>query len=827
MAGTRLLPPHLATRVHAPGGEAGPSPRPGSYVLYWMRTAARGHDNPALDVARSMSRELGIPFFVYHGLSERYPYASDRHHRFILEGARDVEAEFARQGIGYAFHLERPGQRGAHLRLLAHDAALLVTEDMPVTPLSTWTGKLAEEVPLWAVDTACLAPMRLVPPDRTHRAFRFREAVRDGQRRWLHEPWPALDPGPSTEAFLPRLPFQPLRLAGADLSGLIATCRIDHSVGPIPHTPGGSRAGYARWAAFREVGLERYADQRNDPLKPGVSRMSAYLHYGHVSPFRIAREAAVVGGRGATKYLDELLIWREMAYGFCAHHPNHATVAGIPEWARSTLRQHEADPRDPLSWERMARGRTGDSLWDAAQRSLLIHGELHNNARMTWGKAILGWTRTMEDALDRMVDLNHRYALDGRDPASYGGLLWCLGQFDRPFSPEQPVFGAVRSRSTGGHARRLDVAEYGERTARPAWENRPRVAVVGAGLSGLMSARILADHGLEVTVFDKGRRPGGRANTREHGAHRFDHGAQFFTIRDPRLRPYLNSWIQEGVVAEWKGRLARIRGGVLETAKPDPRYVGDPGMIRLAEHLGGGARVESGRRIESARRGGTGWVLTDADGNQSGEFDWVLVAVPAPQAVALLEEVPRLRESAASVEMAPCWAGLFAFSDPLPLPFDGAFVEGGPISWLARDGSKPGRAPGERWVVHATPGWTRAHLGLERDVAAEEILAAFRAWSEGSLGLGDALPTPTFQRAHRWGYALATEPLLDGCLVDADAGIGVCGDWCLGGRVEGALLSGAALAGRILGQASADPGNPLGDSGQGRSGPIQWELALP
>ena len=130
-----------------------------------------------------------------------------------------------------------------------------------------------------------------------------------------------------------------------------------------------------------------------------------------------------------------------------------------------------------------------------------MHGELHNNVRMTWGKAILGWTRTAEEALARMVDLNHRYALDGRDPASYGGILWCLGQFDRPFTPERSVFGTVRSRSTTHHARRLDVSQYRRRVHQPAWRDGPDVAVVGAGLSGLMAARVLTGHGLRVTVF--------------------------------------------------------------------------------------------------------------------------------------------------------------------------------------------------------------------------------------------------------------------------------------------------------------------------------------
>ncbi|MEJ2541447.1 MAG: FAD-dependent oxidoreductase, partial [Gemmatimonadota bacterium] len=671
------LSPALASRIHrvAPGAEGVASPDgAGEFVLYWMRTAVRAHDNPALEVALAEGRRMGLPVFVYHALSERYPYASDRHHRFILEGARDVAREMAERRIGYGFHLERPEHRGPHLVTLARRAGRVVTEDMPVAPLDRWTRKLARRSgrEVWAVDSACLVPMRTVDRAATTRAFRFRKATRHAREVALRDGAPApVDSGVgapgavagvATEPGIPfvpaGLPFEPVSLPDADLAALIAACEIDHGVGPVPHTSGGSVAGYARWEAFRDQGLARYAGTRNNPLVPGVSRMSAYLHYGHVSPWRIAREAAAVGGKGGEKYLDELLVWRELAYAFCAHRPGHDTVAALPDWARQTLAVHEDDPRERLSWETLARAETGDALWDAAQRSLLVHGELHNNVRMTWGKALLGWTRDAGEALERLVDLNHRFALDGRDPASFGGILWCLGQFDRPFTPERPVLGTVRSRSTETHARRLDVDEYRRRVEQPAWPGAPRVAVVGGGLSGLMAARTLRDHGLDVTVFDKGRRPGGRASTREHGATRFDHGAQYFTIRDRRMRPLLESWLQDGVVAEWPGRLVRYRDGRVESAREGARYVGVPGMIDLASHLSRELDVRRGVRVGSVERpegwrdevppsagGGPGngrnaaseragrWLLRDESGGNLGRFDEVVVALPPPQAV--------------------------------------------------------------------------------------------------------------------------------------------------------------------------------------------------
>ena len=471
----------------------------GAFVLYWMRTAVRAHENPALDVALESAERLGLPICVYHGLSERYRYASDRHHRFILEGARDVQAEMAQRGIGYLFHLERPGQRGPVLVELARQAAFVVTEEMPVEPLRRWTAALIEAIdtPVWTVDTACLASM--TTSTRLHeRAFKFRSAMQRSWNERIDQPWlEAPVPGPVYAP--PNLPFEPLDLQRADLAALISSCEIDHSIAPVPHTPGGAVAGYRRWDHFRVRGLKAYARKRNDPLSGGVSRMSAYLHYGHVAPRRLAREAAETGGPGAEKFLDELLVWRELSYHWCYQKAEQASTRALPDWAQETLQDHRADARDWIDADRLSRGATGDRLWDACQHSLRVHGELHNNVRMTWGKAIPLWSHDGQQALDRLIGLNHRYALDGRDPNSYGGLLWCLGLFDRPFTPEVPILGTIRPRSTQGHARRLDVDTYGRQMRQATVQPAPIAVVHGGGFAGLFAARTMLDHGWQVT----------------------------------------------------------------------------------------------------------------------------------------------------------------------------------------------------------------------------------------------------------------------------------------------------------------------------------------
>ena len=450
------LPETLRERVRVV--TTAPVATDGEFVLYWMRSAVRADENPALDVAISAANELGLSVLVYHALDDRHLYASDRHHTFVLEGARDVQAALARRGIGYAFHLSRPGHCGPHLKTVSARAALIVTEDMPVAPLRGWTEALARQttVPILAVDTACVVPMQLVGKPY-ERAFAFRNATKRLYEERVSRTTASIEPK-ITAGIPDQLPFEPVNLQTAEIPELVSQCEIDHSIGPVPHTVGGSVAGYERWEAFKANGLTGYAKLRNNPLADGVSRMSPYLHYGMVSPMRIARETAGLDGDGPEKFLDELLIWRELAYTFCYYREDHGNISALPPWALATLSQHAIDPRPALfSWEALARGRTGDALWDAAQRSLLVHGELHNNVRMTWGKAILNWTRDAETALATLIDLNHRYALDGRDPASYGGILWCLGQFDRPFDPPRPIFGTVRWRCTTEHAKRLDT----------------------------------------------------------------------------------------------------------------------------------------------------------------------------------------------------------------------------------------------------------------------------------------------------------------------------------------------------------------------------------
>jgi photolyase PhrII len=790
----KWLPIHLSERIRVVKNASIRPER--EFVLYWMHHAVRSHENPALDIALGIAARTELPVLVYQGLSGRHPYNSDRHHTFIMEGARELQQSLKARGIAYVFNLGRRPTEPSPLKKLARRAAAVITEDFPAPPFPKWTRKLASgmDTAVWAVDCACLIPMRLITRPFA-RAYEFRHYTQKEYERRLTQSWQ--DAAVVSDVFKGECGFEAIDLASVELADLCAQCEIDHTVPPVAHTPGGSSAGYARWSDFKRWALKDYGRLRNDAalvFPRGVSRLSAYLHHGHVSPFRIAREAACVHSVGCDKFLEELLVWRELAHNFCFHQQRPETLDGLPRWARETLRHHQNDIREAVySWETLFRGRTSDALWDAAQKSLLVHGELHNNVRMTWGKAFLNWTRDPQEALDLMIDLNHRLALDGSDANSYGGLLWCLGLFDRPFKPERPVIGMLRPRYTKDHAQRLDMPAYIAKVKGPVTGEPLKIAVVGAGVSGLFAARALMDHGHQVQVFERNGMPGGRTATITGPNLAFDTGTQYFTVRDDRFARYVRSWEADGIVERWEGKVVIAKAGSLadENRKPE-RWVGVPSMVVVPEHLSTGISVQFNTAIVSTRRNKGRWQLTDDLQNVYGLYDVLIVAVPPPGARGLVETSPLLCARLAGIEMLPCLAMMASFEGPLDVPFDAAFIHDSRLKWAARNNSKPGRDTSECWVFHFNAGWSATNADDNDESLWDSTMDAFSA----DTGCGPI--ESTYLRSKYWKYAVAARPLNAGSIWDADLKIGLCGDWCHMSRLEGAALSGMAMAGRIL-----------------------------
>lgn len=308
-----------------------------------------------------------------------------------------------------------------------------------------------------------------------------------------------------------------------------------------------------------------------------------------------------------------------------------------------------------------------------------------------------------------------------------------------------------------------------------------RIAIVGAGLAGLACASRLAGAGLSVALFDKARGPGGRMSTRRTetplGEVSLDHGAQYFTARGASFRAQVDDWTRAGVVAPWP-------------AAGDEAFVGVPGMNAPVRALASGLSVEWGRQIQTLTRKEAGWRLHGPDG-PAGPFDAVILAVPAEQAAALLQgHDEAMATAAAASRTAPCWTVMAMFDQRLAIGGD-TLRDRGPLGWAARNNSKPGRGPIEAWVLQASPDWSREHIEDPAEAVSEAMLAALQAAAE------KALPRPVAVQAHRWRYARSAESVA-GALWSPQAGLGCCGDWLIGPRVECAWDSGSALAGRIL-----------------------------
>jgi deoxyribodipyrimidine photo-lyase len=281
-------------------------------------------------------------------------------------------------------------------------------------------------------------------------------------------------------------------------SATLASLPIDHAVGPVAR-PGGTKAAAGALTAFLDDRLPKYGSTRHDVEHDLTSRLSPSLHFGHIGSWEVvatllAREgwigrtgACATGAREgwwgvsppAERFLDQIVTWRELGFNTCVECPDtYDRYESLPRWALATLGKHETDSRTyRYELADFERGRTHDRLWNAAQGQLRREGRIHSYLRMLWGKKILEWTASPREALAVMVELNNKYALDGRDPNSYSGIFWTLGRYDRPWGPERPIFGAVRFMSSENTARKMSVTGYLRRFAPEPGDPPPQPAL--------------------------------------------------------------------------------------------------------------------------------------------------------------------------------------------------------------------------------------------------------------------------------------------------------------------------------------------------------------
>ncbi|WP_437314599.1 deoxyribodipyrimidine photolyase [Sorangium sp. So ce385] len=486
----------------------------GDYVLYWMIASRRTRYNFGLERAVAWSQELDRPLVVLEALRCGYRWASDRHHRFVIDGMADNARRLAAAGVLAHPYVEPAAGAGKGLLgALAARACVVVTDDYPCFFLPRMVASAARQVPvrLEQVDSNGLLPIRAA-----ERVFTTARSFRIFWQRVIGEhlgAQPAADPlrkarlrpaAPLPRAIARRWPAASPALLGGDPAAL-AALPIDHTVAPVPRRGGPEAAGeeLARFVAER---LPGYLEGRDHPDAGAASGLSPYLHFGHLGAheafaavarregFRAERLGRPEGGvarpsgsregfwgmsASAEAFLEQLVTWRELGFNAFALGASEGDgprlswkrdptdYESLPDWALATLAKHERDPRPRLyPLEALAAGATYDRLWNASQVELLREGRIHNYLRMLWGKKILEWSRTPREALEVMIELNDRYALDGRDPNSTSGIFWVLGRYDRAWGPEREIFGTIRYMSSESAARKLHLKEYLARYAR-------------------------------------------------------------------------------------------------------------------------------------------------------------------------------------------------------------------------------------------------------------------------------------------------------------------------------------------------------------------------
>ena len=499
------LPEHLADRVRRLNDTEQPTGQ--GPVVVWLKSSFRVDENPAIDVGRHIAATYDLPLVIYHGLDERYPFASLRHHNMILDAAVDMDDRCSKLGLRYAFHLAREGHRPSVMRSFSEHASCIITDMFPLPPWTKWVRTIAKVslCPVIDVDCHCVIPMPLYGKS-VDRPFKFRNATKKMRKRRVQAAWPVCDV--KTRSYNGPLPFEPVDVQSElkdpkERFRLLRDCNIDPTVHPVWQERGGEGVALSKWQGFLSNGLNGYARRRNNAADPsGVSRLSYAFHYGFLSPMRVAREAAAVGTKSADKYLDELLVFREHAWHHIYSASDPYSPSNLPDWAKESWRSTSDDPRTVLVHpEELEHAKSPSDLWNLCQRSLFRHGELHNNLRMTWGKALPLWTSNLETSLELSQKLNDKYALDGRDPSSVVGVQWCHGLFDRPFFPSMPVMGVVRKRDLLTHSSRLDYERYESHVNRMQANSNGVFLVAGYGVLECLIARILHDHGFNVYII--------------------------------------------------------------------------------------------------------------------------------------------------------------------------------------------------------------------------------------------------------------------------------------------------------------------------------------
>jgi deoxyribodipyrimidine photo-lyase len=424
----------------------------GAYVLYWMQASQRAEYNHALEYAILEANELHQPVIVFFGITDHFPEGNERHYTFMLEGLRVVKQSLKEKGIQMVI-LHKSPESGAVQ--LAKMASLAIVDRGYLKIQKEWRNWAANRMdcPLIQVESDVIVPVEEASPKEEYAAATIRSKIHKKLRYFL-VPLKEGDP------IVPSLSMDFDSFDIEDIGKAISKLRIDRSIKKVTSFHGGAKEAQKHLQVFLETKLDRFPELRNDPTVDYLSHMSPYLHFGQISPLSIALKVSETGSPGAEAFLEELIVRRELSMNFVFYNEKYDSFEGAPEWAKKTLKAHQKDKRKyTYNLEELETAQTHDPYWNAAQKEMLFKGKMHGYMRMYWGKKIIEWSKTPEEAFRVALHLNNKYELDGRDPNGFTGVAWCFGKHDRPWG-ERPTFGNVRYMNDKGLKRKFDADEY-------------------------------------------------------------------------------------------------------------------------------------------------------------------------------------------------------------------------------------------------------------------------------------------------------------------------------------------------------------------------------
>ena len=445
--------PIQPTRIQALNGR---SIRKGRYVLYWMQQSQRAEYNHALEHAIQQANTLGQGVVVGFGLMDDYPEANVRHYTFLLEGLQETQAILAKQGIKMVIQKGLPPEIAL---ALGTDASLIVCDRGYLRHQNAWRAQVARSAActVLQVESDVVVPVELASNKAEYAARTIRPRIHKHLENYIIPFVPSKVKKNSLNLSIDSLDLK-------DIDALLHGLSLDRSVTAVTQFyKGGSSQARATFEAFLQNRFHRYVKNRNQPQTDDISHMSPYLHFGQISPLYLALRVKAEGeglGEAQEAYLEELIISRELAMNFTHYNPDYHSFACLPAWARTSLQEHRKDHRESIyTRSQLENARTHDAYWNAAMQEIKVTGFMHNYMRMYWGKKILEWSITPEQAFRTTLAINNKYFLDGRDPNSYAGVAWIFGMHDRAWF-ERSIFGKVRYMAASGLERKCDIQGY-------------------------------------------------------------------------------------------------------------------------------------------------------------------------------------------------------------------------------------------------------------------------------------------------------------------------------------------------------------------------------